>query len=245
MIRLHVNVDHVATVRNARGTRYPDPVFAAQLCEQAGADGITMHLREDRRHIVDQDVRRARQALSTLFNLEIAPTDEMIAIADEVRPDVISLVPERREERTTEGGLDVVRATEQIAKARAMCERRGIRMSLFIEPDADQISVSHKLGAAQVEFHTGTYCHAQGSAQAAELSRLGKAAQQAHRLGLEVAAGHGLTRHNLAVVARIPELAEVNIGHALVADAIFSGLPQVVRDFRAVLEEGERLRGAR
>jgi pyridoxine 5-phosphate synthase len=238
VIRLHVNIDHVATLRNARGTRYPDPVFAAQLCEQAGADGITLHLREDRRHIRDEDVERMRASVTTLMNLEMAATEEMTEIARRVRPDVVTLVPERREERTTEGGLDVAGARSQIAAVAAMCHEVGIKLSLFIAPDLEQLAASRAVGAAQIELHTGEYCHLTGDARRAELRRLRAAALRATELGLEVAAGHGLTRHNVLDVAAIPAVAELNIGHAVIADSVFVGLPQAVQDFRAAVGRG-------
>jgi pyridoxine 5-phosphate synthase len=235
MIRLHVNVDHVATLRNARGTDYPDPVLAAQLCELAGADGITAHLREDRRHIRDADMRRLRGAVSTLLNMEMAATDEMQALALELRPEVVTLVPERRQERTTEGGLDLVGTRSRIdAMARAL-RSAGIKLSLFIAPDLRQIDLSRELGADQVELHTGEYCNASGAQRARHLEDLRRAAARAHERGLEVAAGHGLTRHNLIAVCEIPEIVELNIGHALISDAIFLGLQGAVRDYRSAI----------
>jgi pyridoxine 5-phosphate synthase len=246
-IRLHINIDHVATVRNARGTRYPDPVQAAHICEAAGADGITAHLREDRRHIVDDDVVALRAHVATLLNLEMAATDEMIAIAEKVKPDVISLVPEKREERTTEGGLDIGRQWSAIQAAVAMARRTGIRVSLFINPQIADVEQAVSLGVNQVELHTGEYCDAaepgrsrvRASARVGEeLDRLAKAARRAHELGLEVAAGHGLHRHNVGPVVAIPEVREVNIGHSVVADAVFFGLERAVRDLRAAIESG-------
>jgi pyridoxine 5-phosphate synthase len=238
MLRLHVNIDHVATLRNARGTLYPDPVFAAELCELAGADGITAHLREDRRHIRDDDIERLRRSLTTLLNLEMAATDEMIAVAERVRPDVITLVPERREELTTEGGLDVISARERVEKAAAMCARTGIKLSLFIEADDAQLEASSELGATQVELHTGGYAHARGSHRAEVLSRLARAAHRARKLGLEVAAGHGLTRENVPAIAAIPEIEELNIGHSVIADAVLVGMDRAVRDLRRAIERG-------
>ena len=241
-IRLHVNIDHVATVRNARGTSYPDPVLAAAVCERAGADGITAHLREDRRHITDRDVRLLREGITTFFNLEMAPTDEMVSIALEVRPDAVTLVPERREERTTEGGLDVIRGA---AELRPMCARlvaARIKVSFFIAPDQAQVDGSRALGGAQVELHTGEYCHACGPSRAAELTRLARAAQHAAASGLEVAAGHGLTRHNVVDVAALDAVLEVNIGHAIIADALFGGLDSAVRDMRSALDRGAAMR---
>jgi pyridoxine 5-phosphate synthase len=239
MIRFHVNIDHVATVRNARGTPYPDPVLAAQLCELAGVDGITAHLREDRRHIQDEDVNRLRATLTTLLNLEMAATDEMIGIAERVAPQVITLVPERREERTTEGGLDVSAARQKIEAVRALCSRTGIKLSLFIAPDEHMVRLSRELGAEQVEFHTGEYCEAKTPhAVRSELERLRQAAAVAAKLGLEVAAGHGLTRHNLVDIAAIPQVQEMNIGHAVIADAVFIGLERSVSAFRAAIARG-------
>lgn len=250
LVRLHVNVDHVATVRNARGTRYPDPVQAAQLCEAAGAEGITAHLREDRRHIVDDDIVRLRGAVNTLLNLEMAATEEMIVIAERVRPDVISLVPERRAERTTEGGLDVAGQRGSVAAAVEMARRAGIRVSLFINPDLVDVEASAAAGAQQVELHTGEYCHAAepGAPRErveAELRRLAAAARRAHELGLSVAAGHGLTRHNVGPVVAIPEVGEVNIGHSVIADAVLFGVDRAVRDLRAAIERGASQKGAR
>lgn len=242
MIRLHVNVDHVATVRNARGTFYPDPVLAAQECEIAGADGITCHLREDRRHIRDEDLDRLRAAVRTHLNLEMAATAEMAGIAARVRPDVVTLVPERREERTTEGGLDVVGQRAVVEPVARRCIDAGITLSLFIEADPDAIRASRDVGARQVELHTGTYCEASGPARAEELSRLRRGADLAGQLGLEVAAGHGLTRHNVVAIAAIPAVAELNIGHAVVSDALFLGLSGAVRAFRDAVKRGERLR---
>jgi pyridoxine 5-phosphate synthase len=242
MIRLHVNIDHVATLRNVRDNQYPDPVFAAQLCEQAGADGITMHLREDRRHIRDADVERARAVLGTVLNLEMAANQEMLEIAERIVPDVVTLVPERREERTTEGGLDVTANGATIGRIAEMCRAKEIKLSLFIEPEIEQIRASVELGAHQVEFHTGAYAGLRGEAQARELSQLGHAAQFATSNGLEVAAGHGLTQHNVVAIAAISQLVEVNIGHAVMADALMVGLPQTIAAFRAALDRGEGLR---
>lgn len=238
MLRLHVNIDHVATLRNARGTSYPDPVFAAQLCEQAGADGITAHLREDRRHIRDEDVQRLRRSITTWFNLELAATDEMLAVARRIRPDVITLVPERREERTTEGGLDVVKGAPHLEPFVQLCRAEDIKLSVFVAPELEQVEASAALGAAQVELHTGTYCESSGRPRLAELERLRQAASRAHALGLEVAAGHGLNRHNVAPIAALPRIEELNIGHALIADAVFVGLPQTLLDYRAAIARG-------
>jgi pyridoxine 5-phosphate synthase len=242
-VRLHINIDHVATVRNARGTRYPDPVLAAQLCEAAGADGITAHLREDRRHIRDDDVARLRASVATLLNLEMGATAEMIAIAERVRPDVISLVPERREERTTEGGLDVVGQRAAVEAAVAMARRAGIKVSLFINPDPRVVEASAAIGAQQIELHTGEYCTAAepGRApadRARELDRIARAAARGVELGIDVAAGHGLTRHNVGDVVAIAGVDEVNIGHSVIADAVLFGLDRAVRDLRAAVDRG-------
>jgi pyridoxine 5-phosphate synthase len=239
-VRLHINIDHVATVRNARGERYPDPVLAAQICEAAGADGITAHLREDRRHIRDEDVARLRGAITTLLNLEMAATAEMIAIAEKIRPDVITLVPERREERTTEGGLDVRGQRAAIEAAVAMAKRTGIKVSLFIAADEASVTASREVGAQQIELHTGEYCHARGAAVKHEIGRLREAAAKARSLGLEVAAGHGLTRQNVGPVVAIPEIEEVNIGHSVIADAVFFGLDRAVRDLASAIERARR-----
>jgi pyridoxine 5-phosphate synthase len=239
VIRLHINIDHVATLRNARDCVYPDPVFAAQLCEQAGADGITCHLREDRRHIRDADLGRLRSVVTTLLNLEMAATDEMIAIAEREHPDVITLVPERREERTTEGGLDVLAGRAQIEKAARMCERAGIKLSLFIAADTAQIEASRDVGADQVELHTGEYANAATpQARSRLLEQLRAGAAHGHKCGLEVAAGHGLSRFNVLGVAAIPEIVELNIGHAVISDALLIGLERAVSDMRAAIDRG-------
>jgi pyridoxine 5-phosphate synthase len=244
MLRLHVNVDHVATIRNARGTVYPDPVLAAELCELAGADGITAHLREDRRHIKDDDIQRLRRSLTTVLNLEMAATEEMIEIAERIRPDVITLVPERREELTTEGGLDVVLAKSRVEKAAEMCKKTGIKLSLFVEADQEQLAASRDLGAHQVELHTGEYARTRGSERALVLSRLAQAARLAQKLGLEVAAGHGLTRENVPAIAAIAEIAELNIGHSVIADAVLVGMDRAVRDLRDAIARGLAARRA-
>lgn len=246
-VRLHINIDHVATVRNARGTRYPDPVFAAQVCEAAGADGITAHLREDRRHIRDDDVARLKAGIGTILNLEMGATDEMIGIAERIRPHVITLVPERREERTTEGGLDVKGQRAAVEQAIAMARGAGIKVSLFVNPDDASMDISAEVGAQQVELHTGEYCSAYEGVvhtghSAAELKRLMDAARRARALGMEVAAGHGLTRRNVVSVAAIAEIEEVNIGHSVIADAVFCGLETAVRDMRAAIQRGVALR---
>jgi len=244
-MRLHINIDHVATIRNARGTRYPDPVFAAQVCEASGADGITAHLREDRRHIRDDDVLRLRKAVLGVFNLEMAATDEMIEIAERIRPDVITLVPERREERTTEGGLDVRGQRASIEAAVKMAKRVGIKMSLFVAPDDASIDASVDVGAEQVELHTGEYCHTfdpplAPDARQRNLELLQNATARARAKGLEVAAGHGLTRNNVAGVAEIAGIEELNIGHSVIADAVLMGLDRAVRDLREAIERHRR-----
>jgi pyridoxine 5-phosphate synthase len=245
-MRLHVNIDHVATLRNARGTAYPDPIEAARACVEAGADGITAHLREDRRHIRDDDVDRLRRLLRTTFNLEMAATDEMVAIARRVQPDVVTLVPERREERTTEGGLDVVAGGEALAARVRRLAEADIKVSLFIAAEPAQIAASAALGVEQIELHTGEYCHASApEGVARELARLVEAARAAHQAGLEVAAGHGLTRANVVDVAAVAEIAELNIGHAIVADAVFMGMPGAVRAMREAVDKGLARRKSR
>jgi len=243
MLRLHVNVDHVATVRNARGTPYPDPVEAARVCLEAGAHGITAHLREDRRHIVDDDMRRLRDLVRkpALLNMECAATDEMVGIALELKPDVVTLVPERREERTTEGGLDVVGGGAGLAKRVAAMLGAGIKLSLFIAPEQTQIRASKAIGAQQIELHTGEYAHAFATAkQDAELARLAEGARLGHSLGMEVAAGHGLTRDNVVALVAIPEIVELNIGHAMIADAIFLSMAGSVRAMAEAIAKGGR-----
>jgi pyridoxine 5-phosphate synthase len=241
-VRLHVNVDHVATLRQARGTAYPDPVEAAVLCEHAGADGITVHLREDRRHIQDRDVDTLRRTVKTLLNLERAATDEMIAIAGRIGPDKVTLVPERREEQTTEGGLDVVGHRDHVRKAVTQLKAANIRVSLFIDPEPDQVKASLDVGAAEVELHTGDFAEAfvrGGGELEREVGRLVAASECAQRdaSALAVAAGHGLTVRNVPLLlSRLPQVAELNIGHAMVSDAVFFGLPEVVRRYRAAID---------
>jgi pyridoxine 5-phosphate synthase len=237
-MRLHVNVDHVATLRNARGTDYPDPVVIARMCEQAGADGITAHLREDRRHMRDADIEALRASVKSLLNLEMAATPEMTAIAARIRPDVITLVPERREERTTEGGLDVFASAAAIRSVAEMCRREHIKLSLFIAADVDQVRQSQVLGAQQIELHTGEYCHSTGDDVQRQLQRLQSAAQVASAQGLEVAAGHGLNLVNLEPVVRIPGIEELNIGHAIIADALQLGIAGSVQAYRECVNRG-------
>jgi pyridoxine 5-phosphate synthase len=235
-IDLGVNIDHVATLRQVRRARYPDPVHAALAAESAGADGITLHLREDRRHIQDRDVRVLRTLLKTRMNLEMAVTDEMLAIAAEVRPADCCLVPEKRTELTTEGGLDVAGQVARIRAAAAALGGAGVRVALFIDPEPAQIEAAAASGAPVVELHTGAYCEASGGGRATELERLRAAARLAARLGLEVHAGHGLDYHNVQPVAAIGEIVELNIGHAIVARAVFTGLAAAVSDMKALMQ---------
>jgi pyridoxine 5-phosphate synthase len=236
-IQLGVNIDHVATLRQARRARYPDPVHAALVAEQAGADNITLHLREDRRHIQDQDVLALRGLLQTRMNLELAVTDEMLAIAAALHPADCCLVPERRLEITTEGGLDVAAQAPRVREATARLAAAGVRVALFIDPEPRQIQAAHAAGAPVVELHTGAYAEARGAAAATELERLRSAARFATSLGLGVHAGHGLTYHNVQPVAAVREIVELNIGHALIAQALFVGLPAAVREMKALMRE--------
>jgi pyridoxine 5-phosphate synthase len=233
---LGVNIDHVATLRQARRGQLPDPVQAALVAESCGADGITLHLREDRRHIQDEDVRTLRGLLKTHMNLEMAVTDEMLRIAAEVRPADCCLVPERRAEITTEGGLDVAGDATRMRDAVTELKRAGIRVSLFIDPQERQIESAVAVGAPVIELHTGAYAEAHGTAQAAQLARLAAAAQRARRLGLTVHAGHGLNYHNVAAVAGLEEIVELNIGHAIIAQALFVGLPAAVREMKTLMQ---------
>lgn len=239
-IALGVNIDHVATLRQARRARYPDPVHAALLAEQAGADNITLHLREDRRHIQDRDVRTLRELLQTRMNLECALADDMIDIACEVQPADCCLVPERREEVTTEGGLDVAGQVPRVAAACRRLADRGVRVALFIDADPAQIEAAARAGAPVIELHTGAYAGATGAALAREFDKLRGAARQAAGLGLEVHAGHGLHYHNVEPVAAIAEIVELNIGHAIIARAVFDGLRVAVRDMRALMQAARR-----
>jgi len=236
MPRLHVNIDHVATLRQARGTSYPDPVWAATLCELAGAQGITCHLREDRRHIQDRDIEMLKQTVRTVLNLEMAATDEMQRIAQKLEPDVCTLVPEKRNERTTEGGLDVVCGGGALAGAVGALHDAGIDVSLFIDPSLPQIRAAAALKVSRVELHTGHYTKARGAAAGLELDRLANATEEALSLGVHVAAGHGLDYPNVAAVAKIPGIEELNIGHAIVARAVFVGLDRAVRDMVALCQ---------
>jgi pyridoxine 5-phosphate synthase len=233
--RLYVNIDHVATVRQARRSADPDPVAAATLCEQAGADGITAHLREDRRHIQDHDIQRLATTVTTLLNLECAITDDMLALAETLRPAQVTLVPERREEVTTEGGLDVVGHEAAVRAAVARLKRAGIRTSLFIDPDEQAVRVSHAVGADAIELHTGQYAHA--PRDPATLRALQQAAALGASLGVAVHAGHGLSVTNVGPVAAIPEIEELNIGHAIIGRAIFVGLKDAVREIRTAMDD--------
>ncbi|MBY4952017.1 MULTISPECIES: pyridoxine 5'-phosphate synthase [Pantoea] len=238
---LGVNIDHIATVRNARGTNYPDPVQAAFVAEQAGADGITVHLREDRRHITDRDVRILRDTIQTRMNLEMAVTDEMIDIACEIKPHFVCLVPEKRQEVTTEGGLDVAGQQDKINAAVRLLSDAGILVSLFIDADHRQIEAAVASGAPYIEIHTGAYAEApEGLARQAELSRIRKAATFAASLGLKVNAGHGLTYHNVQPIAELPEMHELNIGHAIIGRALFSGLADAVSEMKLLMREARR-----
>jgi len=236
MIKLGLNIDHVATLRQVRGTRYPNVVRAALICEEAGADAITLHLREDRRHIQDYDVEMLRDMLQTRMNLECAVTDEMIANALRIRPHDLCLVPERREELTTEGGLDVIRYSDKVKAACDRCVEAGIRVSLFIDPDEKQIDAARRSGAPVVELHTGKYADADSVPERQyELERIRAATAHAHIQGLQVNAGHGLNYHNVQPIVAIPNLVELNIGHAIIAESVFIGLDAAVRKMKAIL----------
>lgn len=235
---LGVNIDHVATVRNARGTQYPDPIHAAFLAEQAGADGITVHLREDRRHITDRDVKLLRQMLQTRMNLEMAITDEMVNIACQIKPQFCCLVPERREEVTTEGGLDVVGQQALVATAVKRLAEAGITVSLFIAPNDKQIDAAVEIGAPFIEIHTGAYADANSELkQEEEFKRIKQAVSYATAKKLKVNAGHGLTYHNVQRIAQLPDIYELNIGHAIIGRALFSGIAMAVSDMKKILRE--------
>ena len=234
---LGVNIDHVATLRQARGTQYPDPVKAALICEQAGAEGITLHLREDRRHIQDDDVRRMRPALKTRMNLELAVTDEMVAFAKEIQPHHVCFVPEKRQELTTEGGLDVVGNFEHVKAATQELTAIGCDVSLFIDADVAQIDAAVACGAPTIELHTGAYADAETpEAQQHELQRIIQGAEYAASKGLVVNAGHGLNLENVAPIATIPQIHELNIGHSIIADSVFVGLEQAVQQMKAAIQ---------
>ncbi|PKG57223.1 pyridoxine 5'-phosphate synthase [Shewanella sp. Choline-02u-19] len=240
-ILLGVNIDHIATLRQARGTNYPDPVHAAAVAEHAGAEGITIHLREDRRHIIDRDVYTLAKTLKTRMNFEMAVTDEMLDIACDIKPAYVCLVPEKREELTTEGGLDVAGQQDKIAAAVARLTQEGIKVSLFIDADTTQIDAAVAVGAPVIEIHTGCYADALTDADTAtELSRISEMATYAHGKGLVVNAGHGLHYHNVKPIAAIPELYELNIGHSIIARAAIDGLATAVRDMKQLMVEGRR-----
>ncbi len=234
-LELGINIDHVATLRNARGTVYPDPLQAALLAEQAGADAITLHLREDRRHIKDADVEAIRPRLSTRMNLESAVTEEMLDFACRIQPQDVCLVPERRHEVTTEGGLDVVRFFDEVSQACTRLQQQGIRVSLFIDADAEQIRAAAEAGAPVIELHTGRYADAIGEAQALELQRIREGVSAGVKAGLKVNAGHGLHYTNVQAIAAIQDISELNIGHAIVAQAVFVGWEVAVRDMKAIM----------
>jgi pyridoxine 5-phosphate synthase len=236
-LRLGVNIDHVATVRNARGGDNPDPVRAALLAQDAGADGITAHLREDRRHIRDEDIAALKRDLRIPLNLEMAATDEMLAIALRHRPHACCIVPEKREERTTEGGIDCITGFNRLKPIVGQLSEAGIRVSMFIEPDRKQIDAAHNLGAPVVELHTGAYANASGDARAHILKRIVNGAEFGHDLGLEIHAGHGLTYDNVGPIAAIPHIVELNIGHFLVGEAIFTGLAASIAEMRRRMSE--------
>ena len=236
MKRLMVNIDHVATLREARDIHYPDPVYAAGIAEMAGASGIIIHLREDRRHIKDRDVKILRGVVKTKLNLEMAATDEMVGIAREIKPDMITLVPEKREELTTEGGLDVAGLSGKIEKVIEKVREKGIKVSLFIDPEEEQIIASHKIKADMIEIHTGAYSDARNEMiRYKELKKVVNAAKRGKELGLGVNAGHGLHYHNLSEIVAIPEIDELSIGHSIIARAIFTGLDRAVRDMLALM----------
>ena len=236
-LRLGVNIDHVATIRNARGGDHPDPVRAAHIAAEAGADGITAHLREDRRHITDTDIDRLMAEIALPLNLEMAATEEMLAIALAHKPHAACIVPEKREERTTEGGLDAAGQHDHLASFVDRLREAGIRVSLFIEPSEVQVAAAVRLGAPVVEFHTGRYAHVTGEDRATELKRISDCAALAVKNGIEPHAGHGLTFDNVVPVAAVPQIAELNIGHFLIGEAIFTGLDASVRRMRALMDQ--------
>ena len=244
-IRLGVNIDHVATIRNARGVNYPDPVYAAKLAEKAGADGITAHLREDRRHISDDDIRRLKDEISLPLNMEMASTDEMIAIASKVKPNACCIVPEKREELTTEGGLDVIKNRDKLSKHIDELKKHNIRISLFIDPEFDQIEAAKKIGADIIELHTGTYCDyfikerdlVELKETNKELKRIFEAAELSEKLSLECHAGHGLTYETVGAIAKIKQIKELNIGHFIVAESVFIGIEDCIRNMRYFIDK--------
>jgi pyridoxine 5-phosphate synthase len=234
-VTLGVNIDHVATLRQARGTRFPDPVYAAQVAEHSGADSITFHLREDRRHIQERDALLLKQVVNSKLNLEIAITTEMLDFACELEPEDVCLVPEKREELTTEGGLDVIGQIEQMRSACTRLGDAGVRVSPFIDASREQIDAVIECGAPCIEIHTGHYADAHGEAQLQELQKLNEAIAYAHEKGLQVNAGHGLNRHNVRPIAANPLVSELNIGHAIIADAVFLGLDRAIRDIKEII----------
>ena len=236
-IHLGVNIDHVATLRQARGTDYPDPVQAALIAEKSGADSITLHLREDRRHIQDRDVHALKEAMQTHMNLEMAVTDEMLAIASDIAPSDCCLVPEKREELTTEGGLDVAGQLQKVSDACSRLAEQGIRVSLFIDPNEAQLDAAVQVGAPVVELHTGTYADTAGKQQQNELERVVSAAYYGHKIGLIVNAGHGLHYENVQAIARIPEIVELNIGHAIISQSVFYGISQAVGEMKRLMNK--------
>jgi len=240
-LRLGVNIDHVATIRNARGGMHPDPVLAARAAVEAGADGITAHLREDRRHISDKDISRLKKEVNVPLNLEMAATEEMLAIALKTRPDYACIVPEKRSEVTTEGGIDVVKNKKHLAKFVNKLQAKNIKVSLFIDPEELQAKASADIGAGIVELHTGSYCNARGPAQKKELNRIKKAAEICDELGLECHAGHGLTFDNVGPIAAIANIVELNIGHFIIGEAIFIGLEESIRQMRARIDEAREI----
>jgi pyridoxine 5-phosphate synthase len=237
-LELGINIDHIATLRNARGTIYPDPIRAAQLAEDAGADLITLHLREDRRHIKDADLIALRPLIKTRMNLECAVTSEMLDIACKIQPHDVCLVPEKRQEVTTEGGLDVISHFDTVKAATSQLKNAGIRVSLFIDPDEKQIKAAKDCGASVIELHTGRYADETSVAQLAELERIQKAAQYGVSIGLRVNAGHGLNEKNVLPIAAITELSELNIGHAIVAEAVFKGWQKAITDMKSLMIQG-------
>lgn len=236
-LRLGINIDHVATLRNARGGEHPCPIRAAQLALEAGADGITAHLREDRRHIKDHDIERLKAEIPLPLNLEMAMTDEMLAIALKTKPHAVCLVPEKREEITTEGGLDVVKLEKRLIPYVKKLQDNGSRVSLFIAPDTEQVHTAKRTGARVIEIHTGQYCHLLGKAREAEFMRISEASLLAHGLGMEVHAGHGLNYDNVSPIAALPEITELNIGHFLMGEAMFVGMKDAIQYMRRLLRD--------
>ena len=236
MPRLGVNVDHVATLRQARGERAPDPLTVALMAEMAGADGIVVHLREDRRHIQDRDVRWLREGLHTRLDLEMAATEEMVQIALKIKPDVVTLVPERRQELTTEGGLNVALHQQELRKHIDLLREGGIQVSLFIDPEPQQIKAAHKVAADIIEIHTGRYVHSKPHLREDEINQVAEAARLASKLGMGVAAGHGLNYYNVVPIAKIREIGELNIGHSIIARALFVGIHEAVREMKVLIQ---------